>query len=267
MPSLRPPAVAGLFYPADPNTLQQNVDRLLEQVDNTNLPAAKALVVPHAGYVYSGSTAAAAYASIRAQAPTIERVVLLGPAHRVGFIGLATPDAEAFHTPLGDIPLDLGALEAISVLPQIHQLDAAHQLEHSLEVQLPFLQRLLGQFLLVPLVVGDASTNEVAEVLEQLWGGPETLIVISTDLSHFLKYEQAQERDQATCRTVEALAPERLDYEDACGRNPLRGLLKAARSHGLQPTTLKLCNSGDESGDRDRVVGYGAWRFSATEKS
>jgi hypothetical protein len=189
----------------------------------------------------------------------VHRVVLLGPAHRVAFRGLAASSATAFRTPLGDIPLDAAALESLRALPQVRVLDQAHALEHSLEVQLPFLQTVLKDFALVPLVVGDATYAEVAEVLEKLWGGAETLIVISSDLSHYHDYATAQRMDTATSQAIAALQPERIDYENACGRTPVGGLLTAARAHGLHAEIVDLRNSGDTAGPRDQVVGYGAY--------
>jgi hypothetical protein len=259
---VRPAAVAGLFYAADPAALRADVERALRAVGAARGPAPKALIVPHAGYVYSGDVAARAYALVSPLRGRIRRVVLLGPAHRVALRGLAVPEAEAFATPLGIVPLDAGALARLRDLPQVLQSDAAHAEEHSLEVQLPFLQRALGDFTLVPLVVGDASAEEVAEVLERLWLGDETLLVISSDLSHYLDYASARRVDAETCRAIEQLRPEALDRDSACGRVAVRGLLLAARRHGLVPRTLDLRNSGDTAGDRRRVVGYGAWSFS-----
>ena len=223
--------------------------------------APKALIAPHAGYVYSGPTAGVAYARIAPARERIERVVLLGPAHRVPVAGLAAPDASAFATPLGEVPLDGAALERLLELPQVDVLDAAHAFEHSLEVHLPFLQTVLGSFSLVPLVVGDARPEEVAQVLESLWNGPETLIVVSSDLSHYQDYATAQRMDAATARAIETLQPEDIRYEDACGRVPIQGLLLAARRRGLRARTLDVRNSGDTAGPRDAVVGYGAWAF------
>ncbi len=259
MTSIRPPAVAGLFYPADATTLRNEVRHLLA-VASGGHPAPKALVVPHAGYIYSGPVAASAYAWLR-DAAELKRVVLLGPAHRVPFVGLAAPRVQAFATPLGEIPLDHTAMEALHGVAGITFTDVPHQGEHSLEVHLPFLQETLGAFTLIPLVVGDAQPAEVAQVLDTLWGGPETLIVISTDLSHYNDYETARHLDRDTCDAVESLAWERIDYEDACGRNPLRGLLACARQRHLKPRTVDLRSSGDTAGGRDRVVGYGAWVF------
>lgn len=259
MHQTREPAVAGLFYPADAQELHRLVKGLLQQAQVDVPSSPKALIVPHAGYVYSGPIAASAYARLRAAGDQIRRVVLLGPAHRIGFHGLAASSASEFRTPLGDIPLDTTALSRILELPQVRIFDAAHAAEHSLEVHLPFLQEVLRDFSLVPLVVGDATYAEVAEVLDQLWGGPETLIVISSDLSHYHDYATAQHMDQATSRAIEALEPERIDYEHACGRTPVGGLLLSARARGLQADTLDLRNSGDTAGPRNQVVGYGAY--------
>ncbi len=263
MHQVRPPAVAGMFYPQDANELAHSIDRLLaEAATGTGTePVPKAIIAPHAGYVYSGPVAARAYAPLAAARGRIRRVVLLGPAHRVPFRGLAVPGVAAFATPLGEIALDREAIATLAGLPQVGQLDEAHALEHSLEVQLPFLQRTLGDFRLVPIVVGDAGYEEVAEVLERLWDGPETLIVVSSDLSHYHDYDTARRMDQATSRAIEALAPDRIGFDQACGRIPVGGLLLAAARHGLNAETLDLRNSGDTAGPRDQVVGYGAYAF------
>jgi AmmeMemoRadiSam system protein B len=221
----------------------------------------KAIIAPHAGYVYSGPIAASVYARLKPARGRITRVVLLGPAHRVGFHGLALPSADYFMTPLGRIPLDQEAVKKISALPQVHVMDAAHAQEHSLEVHLPFLQESLGEFSLVPLVVGDAGPEDVAEVLDALWGGPETLIVISSDLSHYHDYKTAQKLDRATSQAIEQLRIEDIQYDHACGRNPVNGLLHVARRLGLKAKTIDLRNSGDTAGSHDRVVGYGAYVF------
>jgi AmmeMemoRadiSam system protein B len=260
MTSVRNPAVAGLFYPADPRELQAMVAEYLGAVHAAG-SVPKAIIAPHAGYIYSGPIAASAYARLRPAHGRITRVVLLGPAHRVGFHGLALSSAECFQTPLGRITVDQEAVKKISSLPQVQVMDVAHRQEHSLEVHLPFLQEVLGEFSLVPLVVGDAGPGEVAEVLEVLWGGPETLIVISSDLSHYHDYKTAQRLDQATSRAIERLQPENIGYDDACGRNPVNGLLQVARSRGLKVRTVDLRNSGDTAGTPDRVVGYGAYVF------
>jgi len=260
MRTIRHPAVAGMFYPADPHGLRADVDSYLAEVAEDAGPAPKALIAPHAGYIYSGPVAAHAYARLRTAADRITRVVLMAPAHRWPFHGLAIPEADEFQTPLGRIPVDREALLTVLDLPQVQRLDAAFDGEHALEVHLPFLQAVLHGFKLVPFVVGEASAAEVAEVLERLWGGDETLIVVSSDLSHYLGYEAARARDARTTRRIEALDPSVGDH-DACGRNPVNGLLTVARRHGLTVQTVDLRNSGDTAGPRDRVVGYGAYVF------
>jgi len=261
MSRVRAPAVAGMFYPADAAELRQVVEKLLADAlapaEADELP--KALIVPHAGYVYSGPIAASAYARLSRARSVIRRVVLLGPAHRVPLHGLALPAADVFETPMGRVSLDSDAMALVKKLPQVSVFDDAHALEHSLEVHLPFLQAVLDEFRLVPLVVGDASADEVAEVLEALWGGDETLIVISSDLSHYHDYQTAQEMDRATSDAIERLAFEELHRDQACGRTPASGLLLAARRKGLHCKTIDLRNSGDTAGPRDQVVGYGAY--------
>lgn len=216
--------------------------------------------MPHAGYVYSGPTAARAYALLTPWRESIRRVVLLGPTHRIGIRGLALPDCDAFATPLGDVPMDGSAESALASLPQVICHPATHAREHSLEVQLPFLQEVLDEFSLIPLAVGDASPVEIAKVLDVLWGGPETLILISSDLSHFHTYREARNLDDTTAGRILALDAS-LDHEQACGATPINGLLLAARRHGLVPELLGLCNSGDTAGDKTRVVGYAAFAF------
>lgn len=261
MSSVREPAVAGMFYPDDPTELKQMVDGYLQAVPDSEEPPPKAIIAPHAGYVFSGPVAASAYARLRQVRHTIRRVILLGPSHRVGFPGLATSSADTYRSPLGDIAVDTAAVKQIDKLPQVRLLDQAHMLEHSLEVHLPFLQQSLDRFTLVPLVVGDASAEEVAEVIEQLWGGEETLIVISSDLSHYHDYATAQQMDRQTSRAIEALQPEKLGYDSACGRNPVNGLLLLAKRKQLHAETIDLRSSGDTAGPRDQVVGYGAYVF------
>lgn len=263
MPAVREAAVDGLFYLAAPAALRAQVVGYLAGVgpadDIGGTP--KLLIAPHAGYEYSGAVAAHVYALLGAgREPIVRRVVLLGPAHRVALGGLAAPNAEAFETPLGEVALDLAALAGLDDLPQVVRSDRVHEHEHSLEVQLPFLQTQLGGFTLVPLVVGDADAEAVAQVLERLWGGNETLIVISSDLSHYLRYEQARTADQATVQRILALDA-RLGPHEACGAAAINGALLAVRRHRLVPRLLALCNSGDTTGDRDRVVGYGAIAF------
>lgn len=255
---LRPSAVAGLFYPDQPDKLKIQVERLLAAKRSTATDAPKALIVPHAGYVYSGSTAASAYCCLGDFSQQYTRVVLLGPAHRVAFYGLALSSATAFQTPLGNIPLVTTKPPEFKELPQAFVYDAAHEEEHSLEVQLPFLQSCLDNFELVPIVVGESSAADVAEVLEVLWGGPETLILVSTDLSHFLAYEQARVKDSQTNSRILKFATD-LDGEEACGCRVLNGFLKLAKEKQLSIDLLALENSGDTAGDHSRVVGYGAY--------
>lgn len=265
----REPAVAGTFYPAETTQLRDAVRTYLSTATKSTQHSnhtPKAIIAPHAGYIYSGPVAASIYAQLKPAQAQIKRVVLLGPSHRVPFVGLATSSAEIFNTPLGDIPLDRVSLDEISNLPQIQCLDEAHQHEHSLEVQLPFLQEVLDDFQLIPLVVGNAEPAHVAEVLQQLWGGPETLIVISSDLSHFHDYTTAQYLDRCTSNAIETLQAEAVHSENACGCVPISGLLYLARERGLQCTTVDLRNSFDTAGSnttgsRDRVVGYGAYAF------
>ena len=258
--NLRPAAVAGMFYPASAAVLAHDVERMLAKAPQLPALRPKAIIAPHAGYVYSGPVAASIYASLEALRGTVRRVVLLGPTHRVAVDGLALPSSAGFMTPLGMIPIDRQAAASIEDLPQVVLSDAAHAQEHSLEVQLPFLQAVLGDFSLLPLAVGHASASEVAEVLERLWGGDETLIVISSDLSHYLPYDAAQHVDAETAEHILALDPY-IDHQHACGATPVNGLLLAARQHGLRAKLIDLRNSGDTVGDKSRVVGYGAFAF------
>jgi AmmeMemoRadiSam system protein B len=249
-----------MFYPADPRNLREMVSGYLNVVAPQGDPP-KALIAPHAGYIYSGPVAAMVYARLKPVADKIERVILLGPSHRVPFHGLAVSDADYFRTPLGDIPLDREAIAQLDDLPQIVHLDQAHTSEHSLEVQLPFLQQVLTSFKLVPIVVGEALDEAVSEVLSRLWGGVETLIVVSSDLSHYHDYVTAQRMDQQTSESIISLDPDAIRYEDACGRIPVQGLLLHAKKLGLQGEIVDLRNSGDTAGDKSRVVGYGAYAF------
>jgi AmmeMemoRadiSam system protein B len=263
MQTVRKPAVAGAFYSEHAAALARDVTALLGAVSRNSgqeSAAPKALIVPHAGYVYSGSTAARAYARLAGVRHTIRRVVLLGPVHRVAVRGLALDSATVFATPLGEIAVDQEAVATLSGLPQVVVSPQAHAYEHSLEVQLPFLQMALDDFKLVPLAVGQATPQEVAQVLDLVWGGPETLLVVSSDLSHFLPYAQAQVVDGATVHAILALDTG-ITHEQACGATPVNGLLLAARRRGLQPCLLGHCNSGDTAGDRARVVGYAAFAF------
>ncbi|HTF34021.1 MAG TPA: AmmeMemoRadiSam system protein B [Myxococcota bacterium] len=259
--SVRPAAVAGLFYPDEPQELRSMIATCLHGavVQTTQPLVPKALIVPHAGYVYSGPVAASAYARLAPLRERVRRVVLLGPAHRVGFHGIAASSADTFETPLGRVEIDRAAVSHALTLPRVRVFDRAHTDEHSLEVQLPFLQTVLGEFRLIPLLVGDATPDEVADVIEALWNGDETLLLVSSDLSHYLSYEMARRIDRETTGAIERLAPEEIGYDQACGRLPVQGLLLAARRHGLHVTTLDLRNSGDTAGPRDSVVGYGAY--------
>jgi AmmeMemoRadiSam system protein B len=264
MRTVRPAAVAGMFYPEAPRALEGSVRALLSVAPRPAASAAasypKALIVPHAGYVYSGPIAASAYVRLFTSRSRIHRVVLLGPVHRVPVRGLVLPGANTFTTPLGAVAVDADAVMQLRALPQVSESEAAHSLEHSLEVQLPFLQTVLDEFTLVPLAVGDATPAEVADVIERLWGGPETLIVVSSDLSHYHPYEDATEIDRCTADDILALAST-LDHDQACGATPINGFALCARRHGLTPELIDLRNSGDTAGDKSRVVGYGAFAF------
>lgn len=259
--SLRPPAAAGRFYPGDPGELRSLVEALLAAAPAGSGPGPKALIAPHAGYLYSGPIAASAYAHWLPARDQIRRVVLLGPAHFVPFRGVASSSAEAFATPLGLVRLDTKTIQALCAAKRAILLDEAHAREHSLEVHLPFLQVLLAEFTLVPLAVGEAEPAEISELLEALWGGPETRLVISSDLSHFLDSEAARRLDGLTAQAIEQLQPEGVGEQQACGRLPIQGLLYAARRHALRVRAVDLRNSGDTAGPAGRVVGYGAFVF------
>ena len=260
MERIRRPAVAGTFYPGDPRQLATDVDELLDDVGQfePRLGYPKALIVPHAGYIYSGPVAAAAYDELAPARGIVKRVVLLGPVHRVPVRGLALPASDGFETPLGRVPVDAGARAAMAGLRQVVTSDPAHAMEHSLEVQLPFLQKMLGEFALVPLAVGSASVTEVAEAVERLWGGEETVIVISTDLSHYHSYDEARAIDGRTLARIASYATD-LGHDEACGATPLNGMLHLARAKGLSIRQLAANNSGDTAGGKGRVVGYSAF--------
>jgi MEMO1 family protein len=261
MTAIRHPAVAGTFYPADRDTLERQLAQFLSEAANDAPSPAlpKAIIGPHAGYVYSGPVAARAYARLAAARGKISRVVLIGPSHYLAFRGLAVDTAEAWAMPGGTVPLDTEAIARLRTLPMVGELDAAYQREHALEVHVPFLQHMLGEFRLVPIVAGDAPPEAVAAVFDALWGGPETLIVVSTDLSHYLDYAACRRLDQSTAEAIERFDIDTLGPAEACGRVPMRGLLLAARRRGMTIERLDLRNSGDTAGPRDRVVGYGAW--------
>ncbi len=261
MTAIRHPAVAGTFYPAESDALERQLAWFLSEAGN-DAPSAtlpKAIIGPHAGYVYSGPVAARAYARLAAARGRISRVVLIGPSHYVGFRGFAVDTAGAWAMPGGTVPLDADAIGRLRGLPMVGELEAAHEREHALEVHVPFLQHVLGEFRLVPIVAGDAPPEAVAAVFDALWGGPETLIVVSTDLSHYLDYAACSRRDQATAEAIERFDADALGPAEACGAVPTRGLLLAARQRRMAIERLDLRNSGDTAGPRDRVVGYGAW--------
>ena len=254
---IRPAAVAGAFYPGNAAQLGAEIAELLDGVGSLEPKFCfpKVLIVPHAGYIYSGAVAAHAYDELAAARGIVKRVVLIGPSHYVAGRGLALPECEAFETPLGRIALDAAGIAALADLGQVVRSAPAHAQEHSLEVQLPFLQRMLGDFSLIPIAAGTALTEEVVEVIERLWGGPETLFVISTDLSHYHAYEEARRIDGATLERIAAFAAD-LNYEEACGATGLNGLLQVAQRKKLSIRLLAACNSGDTAGGKDRVVGY-----------
>ena len=263
--SVRPAALAGQFYPSNERVLRMQITEMLAAaLPPEHLTAPKAIIVPHAGYIYSGAVAANAYRSLSAVREQIRRVVVLGPAHRAPVRGFVLPAAQAFSTPLGEVPLSRLDWLMLQTRNDVYVDDQPHALEHCIEVQLPFLQTLLGSFSLVPILVGEASDEAVAELLEALWGGPETLIVISSDLSHYLPYRQAQWIDRSTVNQVLELRPG-ISHQQACGATPVNGLLLAARRRLLKPQLLDLRNSGDTAGDRSRVVGYASLVFSEPE--
>ena len=266
MTIIRPPAVAGTFYPADADILRSEIDGLMDAALHSDAVSGdvspKAIIVPHAGLMFSGSLAALGFATVRALKDTIKRIVSIGPAHRMAFQGIALARADQFATPLGNMRCDLPALQSALALPHVQMLDDAHTLEHGLEIELPFIQRLFGEDAdigIVPLLVSRCSPRQVHEVIEKLWGGPETLIVISSDLSHFHDYDTAKRMDNRTRAMIENFDAENIDTNDACGALPVAGMLIAARNRGMKIKTLGMRNSGDVTGDKSRVVGYGAW--------
>jgi AmmeMemoRadiSam system protein B len=263
MATIRPPAVAGSFYPRDAAALRAMVDGFLAEAGTvTARGAARAVIAPHAGYVYSGAVAGRAFAALGSEVSHLRRAVVVGPSHFVPFRGIAAPSANAFRTPLGEVPLDRAAIDMLDGLPQTQISDRPHDEEHSVEVELPFLQTVLDDFAVVPLVVGDAEPAEVAEVFHRFLDDEHALIVVSSDLSHYHDYGTAKRLDAATAAKIERLDESGLGPNDACGHLPIAGLLIAARERGLEASRLDLRNSGDTAGPRDRVVGYGAWAFS-----
>lgn len=255
----RQAAVAGTFYPHDAAELRSQITELLEANSREGVPP-KVLIVPHAGYLYSGPVAAAAYSRLRPVAARIERVVLLGPSHRIPLDGIALPESDVFETPLGSVEIDKTACDSLLALDQICVSEPAHRMEHSLEVHLPFLQVVLPKFKIVPLVVGSAEPEEVAEAIDCLWGGEETLIVVSSDLSHYHSYAEAEELDAETTQAIKKL-DNHLDGEQACGCTAINGMMVVAREHGLRVSVVDLRNSGDTAGCRESVVGYGSYEL------
>ncbi len=294
MISIRKPAVAGQFYPASPALLTEAIEACLADARGpaactptplqfSAVPAfhpdtighspgagageggrvgqPRALIVPHAGYIYSGAVAASAYCCLRDCAADIHRVILLGPAHRVYFEGIAAPTVAGFETPLGVVEVDQAAIHGLSGLPGVVISDESHREEHSIEVQVPFMQMLLPEFTLVPLVVGDVGPEAVLALLEHFQDDPRTLIVVSSDLSHYLSYRQACQVDEHTSQAIVRLLPDAIEDRMACGSIPIRGLLQFARKKGWRVELLDYRNSGDTAGSRERVVGYGAYLF------
>ncbi len=259
METVRPPAVAGQFYPAEPQRLRAMVRGFLDQAPISEMTKPKAIIAPHAGFIYSGPVAASAYAQLAKNAAGVHRVILIGPAHRVAIRGLAVGASTAYRTPLGVVPVDKEAVASLLEMPQVELRDDAHAAEHSLEVHLPFLQMILANFSIIPIVVGAAAMEEVRDVLDRLWGGDETIVIVSSDLSHYLPYQTARGRDQATADAIERLRPEEIGRTDACGRAGIQGLLLLAKEKGLSVHTVDLRSSGDTAGPKDQVVGYGSF--------
>lgn len=259
MTTIKQPCVAGQFYPADPTTLQKMVNGYLAAVKPADLAPPKALIAPHAGYIYSGPIAASGYALLPTLNKTVTRVVLLGPAHRYPVLGIAATKVDQFATPLGNIDIDKQAVTTALTLPFVTTIEQAYTQEHALEVHLPFLQTVLTNFKLAPFVVGNAKPEDVAKLINTLWGGSETLFVISSDLSHYYDYDTANKLDQAASQAIVNLRPQDIHDNQACGRLPIKGMLLAAKQHNMKVIMLDQRNSGDTAGDKSRVVGYGAY--------
>lgn len=257
--SVRPPAVAGLFYPHDAHELRDAVSGYLRQHSAVASAAPpKALIVPHAGYIYSGGIAASAYATVASLRPIVRRIVLIGPSHRVYLRGMAVPTAASFATPLGSVEIDSDLKSVLVQRGDVIEADAPHAQEHCLEVQLPFLQMLFDDFTLLPLVLGSIAPEDVAATLAQVWGDAATLVLVSSDLSHYHPYEQARQIDSATSAAI-LRRESTLEGEQACGAVGINGLLHLAGQRRLAVSEIARCNSGDTAGDRSRVVGYGAF--------
>lgn len=262
--TIRPPAVAGRFYPDDPRQLRRAVRHYLDAAPAEALPGrVKIVIAPHAGYPFSGPVAGAAFRPLAAHDREVARLVLIGPAHWVPFQGVGVSRADAFATPLGLVPIDRSAVAALFDWHEAVAADWAHAPEHALEVELPFLQTLLGEVPIVPLLCGTCDDAAVMAALRRLWGGPETVIVVSSDLSHYEAYDAARAHDARTAAAIEALDPSSIGPFEACGFRAIRAALALAREFQLVPVRLALANSGDTAGPRDSVVGYGAWAFCA----
>ena len=265
MHKIKNPAVSGAFYPAEPGVLSKMVDEFYESVEWQGQPP-KAIIAPHAGYIYSGIVAACAYKCL-ADMPYIKNIVLIGPSHFLPFSGIAYSDCDIFMTPLGEISVNEKLFTQTTSIPATQLINAAFTREHCLEVQLPFLQKILNDFTIMPLLVGAADKQTVATVLENLWGDDQTLIVISSDLSHYHDYQTAQQMDNATCQSIENLDADDIRDDAACGRVAIRGLLHLAKQKQMRVQKLIQINSGDTAGDKNRVVGYGAYHFFANGAS
>ncbi len=261
MEFVRTTAVAGAFYPSEPEILSKDIQRYIEETPSVSLPVPKAIIVPHAGYEYSAGVAASAYKLLKSGRKSIKKVVILAPSHKIGFNGMALTKASAYETPLGNVEIDKEMNEQLLALPLVDYLEEAHKSEHSLEVQLPFLKEALDDFKLIPVITGNASPTDVETLLETVWGKKDTLIVISTDLSHYLPYNEACILDNKTKTAIENLDIDSIEQEQACGYVPLKGMLTIAKAKKMQVETLEVKNSGDTSGSKNRVVGYGAWAF------
>lgn len=261
MTAVRQPAVAGSFYPGDAQQLAEMLRSFAprQQVETDRWP--KAIIAPHAGYMYSGPVAASVYDRLAPGEDQVSRVILIGPTHRVAFRGVAAPSVDAFASPLGEVPVDRAVIDRLASQDLVTIRDDAHAEEHGLEVHLPFLQSTLAAWSVVPLVVGDVRFSAVASILHETWGGPETLIVISSDLSHYYPYETARRMDTRTAEQIEALDPHAIGSTQACGRIGIQALLAVAAERGLRAERVDLRNSGDTAGPRDQVVGYGAFAF------
>lgn len=255
---VREPVAAGTLYSADAQTLRSNIDEMLA-LATVEMGSPKVLIVPHGGYAESGQTAAAGYGLLAAERGKIERVVILAPSHHVAFEGIAVPRNVAFRTPLGDILVDHGVVEDLSTLSNVTLSDRPHQREVTIELQLPFIQRMIGRVQIVPLVVGKIGASALANVLEMMWGGAETLIVLSADLSHDLSHEATMKQDQLTVEEITDLSIENIDASRTCASHALRGLLTLARRRGMTASALATSTTADVDGKIDSVVGFGSF--------